>query len=228
MNTQQHNPQTANQVRDSYRSATHAEPHQEAGAPAINRGATGGSWKIYAATGVLLLAGFKLFGGGQGPWKGAENEAPNYKHHLAAAASTTQIGLSSSDINQKLTRQAMTAVSAGTIIPELKGAHPQLLEKIAGGEVKFYSMKFWDTCAEDGDHVAVQLDNGMQFGPFPLTHDGKTLAIPVADNAPPQIRLIAVKDGVGGVTVGVTTSSGVWYSNVIPEGAHQDIPSILR
>jgi hypothetical protein len=233
MNTKQGDLQTTNQIQADHQlsdpfaetKASHAErPHSST--ISADRVASRLGWKKYAAIGLLLAAAFKIFGGGQQTWKGAENEAPNYQRHLAAAS--LPINLSSADLDQKMIRQAVAAVRSGTIPAALKHLPPALLQKVADGEVKFYSMRLWDTCTEDGDQIAVRLSNGMQFGPFPLTHEGKTLSIPVLNNAPPHIRLTAVKDGVGGVTVGVTTSDGVWYSNVLPVGSHQDIPTTLR
>ena len=42
------------------------------------------------------------------------------------------------------------------------------------------------------------------------------------------MTVIGVKDGTGGITVGVQTSGGMWYSGVIPEGGTETMPLTVR
>ena len=183
-------------------------------------------WLLAAVATAAVALGAYLLLPGAGTWNGAENQAPQYQHHLPLAALSTipPVLVSDDDIDHETTQVAVAAAKSGTTAKGLTPMSPQMNQELIQGDIDFYSMHFYDTCAEDGDIVSVSLDNGTTYGPIPITHRGTTISIPVNKSKPPRITLHALKDGDGGVTVGVKTSDGVWYSAVLPEGATQPIP----
>lgn len=75
----------------------------------------------------------------------------------------------------------------------------QLASKLAEGEMKMIKLKLWDDVAEDGDFVSV-ITGGMR-AEIQLMHQPITVAMPVVGGTPIQIE--GVKDGGGGITLGV-------------------------
>ncbi|MCC6771579.1 MAG: hypothetical protein IT360_10265 [Gemmatimonadaceae bacterium] len=117
---------------------------------------------------------------------------------------------------------------AAEIIADLSGASPELQAALAAHDAQFITVRLFDTCAEDGDMVSLSTDTGATFGPFALTNAGSTVSIPVVAGRVPSITLHALKDGVGGITVGANTSAGTWYSGILPEGGTQLVSMMSR
>lgn len=136
--------------------------------------------------------------------------------------------LSRSDLDAQATKSAIEAAKAGRAIPGLSSASPELVRQIAAGEVEFYTVRAYDTCAEDGDWVTVTTGNGAKMGSVMITNGGSSFTIPVVGGQVPSLNLTGDKDGVGGITVGIQTSGGVWYSDVLSEGQMQQIPTTIR
>ena len=152
-----------------------------------------------------------------------ETQSPAYQKHKNAVPGTPA-HLTSADVNSSATAAAVAAAQAGQPIPGLSKTTPDLLDKIKANRVKFITVRAYDTCAEDGDWVTITTDSGAAIGSFMLTIAGKTITIPMVDDKLPSLSLIGDKDGVGGITVGVETSTGTWYSGILAPGESQPIP----
>lgn len=108
---------------------------------------------------------------------------------------------------------------AGRQLPAMTPRAQQMLAlQIARGDAQFYEMMFYDHCAEDGDWILVQLDNGLSYGPFQITHAGTTIRVPGSPGRPPAIRIVGHIDGGGGITVAAKTGGGNWFSGVMAPG----------
>jgi hypothetical protein len=157
----------------------------------------------------------------------AETQAPAYqKHKLANPAAPVR--LTSTDIDAAATKAALEAARAGKPIPGLSSASPELVAAIAKGDVDFYAVRAWDTCAEDGDYISITSSDGARAGSAMIPNAGTTLWIPVVRGTVPQLQLLADRDGGGGVTVGIQTQGGAWYSGILPEGSMQPLPVSLH
>jgi hypothetical protein len=195
---------------------------------------------------VLVLAGALYFGynytqhhnpgGGEtisapgspsGGMLAAETQSPNYQKNKNAKPGTP-MNLAAADINQQATDAAVAAAESGKPIPGLDSVSAGLLESIKKHEVKFITVRAYDSCAEDGDWVTLSTDAGSKIGSFMLTIVGRTIVIPVVNGQLPQMTLTGDRDGVGGITVGIESSTGTWYSGVLAPGESQPIPLAMQ
>ena len=99
---------------------------------------------------------------------------------------------------------------------------------VAEDKTEFFTVQLFDTCAEDGDWVTIRLDNGLTFGPIPIFHHPTTVLVPINVDKPSRVWLEATREGGGGVTVALQTSTGVWFSRILVEGTRQEIPLTYR
>lgn len=178
--------------------------------------------KVFAVV-VLALMGWLYFGHSSTTSAGAEESAPNYQKNRQADPSIPA-AFAARDIDRALTDRVREAARRGDPIPGVTNPSPAFIEAAKRGEVTFYAVRAYDTCAEDGDVVTLRLPVGGEIGPIPLTIAGTTVSIPVVAGTPAQLTVVAVKDGVGGVTLGVQTSGGVWFSQVMPVGGTETMP----
>lgn len=70
-----------------------------------------------------------------------------------------------------------------------------------------FSMRLIDDVDQDGDVVQILVD-GVPVSYLSLTHGGATLEIPLKKGESHRVTVLAVRDGVGGVTLGLQTSAG--------------------
>ncbi|MDD5301670.1 MAG: hypothetical protein PHS14_01065 [Elusimicrobia bacterium] len=80
-----------------------------------------------------------------------------------------------------------------------------------------FSMRLIDDCAEDGDVVQISVD-GVPMSYLSLSHAGATLEIPLKKGESHRITVTAVRDGDGGVTLGLQTSAGTILSRNMAVG----------
>ncbi len=92
---------------------------------------------------------------------------------------------------------------------------------IADGNQVIYSLHVLDDVVEDGDVVEIFV-NGTSYGRVPLASGGQDVLIPLPVGTTAKVHVVAVQDGGGGVTFGVTTSQGEIRSTVMPEGGSDD------
>jgi hypothetical protein len=78
---------------------------------------------------------------------------------------------------------------------------------VAEGRRDLYSIRLVDAVAQDGDAVGIHID-GRAFGMVTLSHAGAVLTVPLKADAPTLLKVVAEKDGGGGVTFGAQTSRG--------------------
>jgi hypothetical protein len=90
-----------------------------------------------------------------------------------------------------------------------------LAPKIANDQLKFYTIQVWDTCAEDGDVVDIIVD-GVVFASVALKHAPTSVSIPCGEGS--SIGIGATHDGGGGVTLGVSTSAGQFFTPILRPG----------
>ncbi len=157
----------------------------------------------------------------------AETQSPNYQKNKNANPATP-MQLTPTDFNLKATDAAEAAAEAGQPIPGLDSASEGLVESIKKHEVKFITVRAYDSCAEDGDWVTLTTDAGSKIGSFMLTIVGRSIVIPVINGQLPHMTLTGDKDGVGGITVGIESSTGTWYSGVLAPGESQPIPLAMQ
>ena len=188
---------------------------------------SGGKLVMAIVIAVMLAIGYFMFGGSSKASLAAETESPAYQKHKFVVAGS-QMRLSRSDVDVQATKAAIEAAKAGRTIPGLSSATPELVNQIAAGEVEFYTVRAYDTCAEDGDWVTITSSNGAKMGSVMITKAGSSFSIPVVGGQVPGLSLTGDKDGVGGITVGIQTSGGIWYSDVLSEGQMQQIPLTIR
>jgi len=184
---------------------------------------SGGRLLKVLAVVVLAVVGWFYFGRAPAVYSGPEEAAPNYSNNKNADPSIPA-ALSAKDIDRATTDRAKDAALRGEPIPGVTNPSPAFLEAVKKGDVTFYAVRAYDTCAEDGDVVTLRLPIGADIGPIPLTIAGTVVSVPVVAGEPRQLTVIAVKDGVGGVTLGVQTSGGVWFSQVMPVGGTETMP----
>jgi hypothetical protein len=183
-------------------------------------------WKVLAVV-ILAVVGYFYFGRAPAVYSGPEEAAPNYQKNKNADPSIPA-ALSAKDIDSGATQRAKDAAMRGEPIPGVSNPSPAFLEAVKRGDVTFYAVRAYDTCAEDGDVVTLKLPIGADIGPIPLTIAGTVVSVPVVAGQPAQLTVLAVKDGVGGVTLGVQTSGGVWFSQVMPVGGTETMPLAIH
>lgn len=80
-----------------------------------------------------------------------------------------------------------------------------------------FSMRLIDNVDQDGDVVQILID-GVPMSFLSLTHAGATLEIPLKKGESHRITVMAVRDGVGGITLGLQTSAGTITSRRMAVG----------
>ena len=92
------------------------------------------------------------------------------------------------------------------------------------GDQKLYALYFWDNCQEDGDVISLNV-NGENYGSIPLFHK----QTPVFLKLKPGENLIIItgmKDGGGGITVGVSSQNSTGYGKVLAPGESESFSII--
>lgn len=191
-------------------------PNQTSGGRTGAKSSGGFLLKILAVV-LLAVAGWFYFGNSPAVYTGPDDLAPNYQKNKNSNPNTPAV-FAAKDIDHAKTDAVKAAALRGDVLPGILDPSPAFMEAARKGEVTFYAVRVYDTCAEDGDVVTIQIPIGGRIGPIPLTIAGTTISIPVVSGQPAQVTIVAEKDGVGGVTLGAQTSTGIWYSSVLPVG----------
>ena len=84
---------------------------------------------------------------------------------------------------------------------------PQGQAAVRADGFSIFSMQLIDDVAEDGDVVQISVD-GVPVSFLSLSHAGATLDIPLKRGESHEIKVTAVRDGTGGITLGLRTSIG--------------------
>jgi hypothetical protein len=157
----------------------------------------------------------------------SETWDPSYQKHKTADPNMP-LQLTNKDLDVEATKAATAAAKKHLPISRVQAVTPYLLQALVKNEVEIYTIRAYDTCRVDGDWITIIAPNATKQGSFMIDHGGTLVSIPVIKGQTPEIELNADKDGVGGVTVGLQTSSGMWYSQVLPEGSIQRIPLVIQ
>lgn len=94
---------------------------------------------------------------------------------------------------------------------------PQGEAAVRSDGYSIFSMRLIDDVDQDGDVVQISID-GVPMSFLSLTHAGATLEIPLKKGESHRITVTAVRDGVGGVTLGLQTSAGTVVSRRMAVG----------
>jgi hypothetical protein len=94
-------------------------------------------------------------------------------------------------------------------------------QAIAQGRSVIYTLHVIDKVQEDGDVVEVFV-NGNSQGRVLLSNSGEDLLVPLPAGSTAKVHVVALRDGGGGVTFGVTTSLGEIRSTVLAVGESDD------
>ncbi|HLK65503.1 MAG TPA: hypothetical protein VKU19_18830 [Bryobacteraceae bacterium] len=156
-----------------------------------------------------------------------EEASPHYNDNKNSNPNMPAI-LPARDIDRKRTMEAQQAAQRGDPIPGITNPSRALIDAIKNGKVTFYAVRAYDTCAEDGDVVTLKLPSGGEIGPIPLTIAGTVVSIPVVEGQPASVTVVGVKDGVGGITLGVQSSGGTWFSKVMAVGESETMPLSIQ
>ncbi len=115
---------------------------------------------------------------------------------------------------------------APVVPPELVSPAPQAPQSaltpagraaVRSDGYSIFSMRLVDDVAQDGDVVQISID-GVPMSFLSLSHAGATLEIPLKKGESHRITVTAVRDGTGGVTLGLQTSAGMIVSRVMAVG----------
>lgn len=82
----------------------------------------------------------------------------------------------------------------------------------------------WDHVDEDGDFVRVVSSGYSRL--IPILHKPVTLAVPMPPNG--VVNVVGVKDGYGGITVGISSDAMPVVLPVLSEGQIVGVPVTLR
>ena len=94
-------------------------------------------------------------------------------------------------------------------------------EAVRGGGYELFQLKIIDSEALDGDVVGVSVD-GVPMGQFMLTPGGAVLDVPLKPGKRQVVRITAVKDGWGGITLGVRSSAGHVTTSWLMPGQYEE------
>lgn len=84
---------------------------------------------------------------------------------------------------------------------------PQGQAAVRSDGYSIFSMQLIDDVAQDGDVVQISVD-GVPVSFLSLTHAGAVLDIPLKKGESHVIQVTAIRDGTGGITLGLRTSVG--------------------
>lgn len=190
--------------------------------------------------GVLLLAALIAAGALGGTAWHFREPAPPPTVVAAAASEEKVLTVTDADISVEATRRVREAPApAAPAAPETRAssplpvAPPELVspaatapqsaltargqEAVRSDGYSIFSMRLIDDVAQDGDVVQISID-GVPMSYLSLTHAGATLEIPLKKGQSHRITVTAVRDGTGGVTLGLQTSAGMILSRNMAVG----------
>jgi len=215
-------PDSAEKVQRPEQTSSRGESSSKASSGASKPKSSRGTLLKLLAVVFLAVLGWMYFGRSSHVVANADEASPNYQKNKNANPSVPAV-LTSRDLDRAKAQVVQAAAISGNPLPGITNPSPAFIESAKKGDVNFYVMRIYDSCAEDGDVVTLQLPEGGEIGPIPLTIAGTTISIPVVAGQPASVRIMGVKDGVGGITVGAESSGGTWFSQVLPVGGSEDM-----
>lgn len=115
--------------------------------------------------------------------------------------------------------------SPGSVLVQLQMPEAEkrrVAEKLADGSVRLAAVTVWDTVQEDGDVVELNAAGFSQR--VTIMHKPVTFFLPL--NPGGSVNIKAVRDGGGGVTLGVSTLAGKLALPVLAVGQSVEIPAL--
>ncbi|HVJ52653.1 MAG TPA: hypothetical protein VM689_09340 [Aliidongia sp.] len=91
-----------------------------------------------------------------------------------------------------------------------------LAKDIQDKKVDMVAIGFYDDCAVDGDTVGI-LAGGVDIT-IPLTHQVQYVLVPVPHGGSAPVTVQGLKDGTGGITLGMVTPAGVVHMPALKPG----------
>lgn len=101
-----------------------------------------------------------------------------------------------------------------------------IVTAIRDGSARFFRLRLFDCCDEDGDVVDLSVD-GCSYGAVPLTHAGTVVSVPLTPGTT-VITLRGVRDGGGSITVSFQTSLGDYFSQPLEVGEECQIGVVVQ
>lgn len=117
-------------------------------------------------------------------------------------------------------QQAPGSVLAQLKMPEAE--KQRLAEKLADGSVRLAAVTVWDTMDEDGDVVEISAAGFVQQ--VTITRKPATFFVPLHPGG--NVTIKAVRDGYGGVTLGVRTITGSLPLPRLAVGQSLEMPAL--
>ncbi len=111
------------------------------------------------------------------------------------------------------TTQSLSYLDKSVPDPQQKAA---FADQIKSKKVDMAAIGFYDDCAEDGDVVSIQ--SGPVNVVVPLTHSVQYVLIPVPQGQTAKVLINGIKDGTGGITLGMVTPAGIVHMPAIAPG----------
>lgn len=112
-------------------------------------------------------------------------------------------------------RPTFSSMEISTMEAEQRAsAWPSQNLQVASVGVDSISVKVWDDCSEDGDVVAIR--SGPVTQTVNLTNKGVTLTFPRPIDG--KLYITGVRDGVGGITLGLQGNGGEIHTPVMQPG----------
>lgn len=102
----------------------------------------------------------------------------------------------------------------------------RIVTAIRDGSARFFRLRLFDCCDEDGDVVDLSVD-GCSYGAVPLTHEGTVISLPLTPGTT-VISLRGVRDGGGSITVSFQTSQGDYFSQPLEVGEECQIGVVIQ
>jgi hypothetical protein len=115
--------------------------------------------------------------------------------------------------------------SPGSVLVQLQMPEAEkrrVAEKLVDGSVRLAAVTVWDTMQEDGDVVELNAASFSQR--VTIMHKPVTFFLPLSPGG--SVRIKAVRDGGGGVTLGVSSITGKLALPPLAVGQSVEIPAL--
>lgn len=195
------------------------------GGPELPRQPSSGGWKNWktVVAGVAVVAGIALaslfsFDGEQG-----SNGAGGSDQLSQQEITQRQADFNAATVGQGV---LVPVVAPGDVERAIQGMditadqRQELRQNVEHGRVKLVALTFWDTHAEDGDVVEVSSESYRQVVPIKKAKTTVNLPAPASG----VVNVSGVKDGGGGITIGIMSGSSPVNVPYMREGQTIGIP----
>jgi hypothetical protein len=180
----------------------------------------------WAAVGLGIVLAVGLAWGGWHALHGGPSPPPVDKTAVEATAEKS-LALAAADKDVQAT-EWLKAIASGGSAPAIRAANaealaalvkksPQTADDVRSGKIAVYRLYLLDSLAQDGDEVELFV-NGASCGRVTLASAGTEIVLPLAAGAQAELRVVATRDGGGGVTFGALSSQGEARTQIMQVG----------